>query len=81
MILWFSSKLAMKGSRSLWALSCELEISSTLRTFPVIASFEISIMDRADFASSRDHARTSYHRLFLANLLVAFLWKSAASHE
>lgn len=62
-------------------MSCELEISSTLRIFLVIASFEISIMDRADFASSRDHARTSYHRLFLVNLLVAFLWKSAASHE
>lgn len=36
-------------------------------------------MERADFASSRDQARTSYQRLFLISRPVAFLWKAAGS--
>ena len=73
MIRWFSSKFAMNGSSSL------LEISSTLRIFFVSASLDISIMERADFASSRDQALTSYQRLFLISRPVAFLWKAADS--
>ena len=80
MIRWFSSKFAMNGSSSLSALSAELEISSTLRIFFVSASLDISIMERADFASSRDQALTSYQRLFLIIRPVAFLWKAADSH-
>jgi hypothetical protein len=69
----------MNGSSSLSALSAELEISSTLRIFFVSASLDISIMERADFASSRDQALTSYQRLFLISRPVAFLWKAADS--
>jgi hypothetical protein len=36
-------------------------------------------MERADFASSRDQALTSYQRLFLISRPVAFLWKAADS--
>lgn len=67
----------MKGRSRRWALSCELEMSSTLRTRRVSASLMISIMARADLASSRDQALTSYHLSCAIIRRVALLWKSA----